>query len=122
MATTTIYATTCNDKCESQPVNIKLTVLPILIAFTAKDSLCDDGTGKANFQLTNLINKITGNKPGLKVIFYDDSFLTNIINPPFLTGSITIYATTTDTKCESNPVRVILKVIKLSSIPFVSYK
>lgn len=120
--TTTIYATTCNDKCESQPVDIKLIVLPILTAFTAKDSLCDDGTGKANFQLTNLINKITGNKPGLKVIFYDDSFLTNIINPPFLTGSITIYATTADTKCESNPVKVILKVIKLSSISFVSDK
>lgn len=42
--------------------------------------------------------------------------------PAFLTGTITIYATTTDTKCESNPVRAILKVIKLSSIPFVSDK
>lgn len=108
-SSTTVYATVL-DGCESDPVAVSLTVLPLPVANAASDQACDEGNGEATFPLTNLSNQINGGS-GNEVRFYLDPGATVQLLPPYTTSSTTIYAAVFDGMCESEPVLISLTVL-----------
>lgn len=108
-STTTVYATV-TDGCESDPVAVTLTVLPLPNAVSASDEMCEENNGEATFMLTNLENQINGGS-GNSVTFYQDAGGTQEIIPPYTSGTTVIYATVFDGNCESDAVPINLTVI-----------
>lgn len=108
---TTIYATVL-DGCESDPVPVTLTVLPLPQAQAAGDEMCEVENGEATFPLTNLDNFINGGT-GREVRFFEDAGATLEIFPPYTTSSTTIYATVFDGQCSSTPVPITLIVLPM---------
>jgi gliding motility-associated-like protein len=106
---TTIWATVL-DGCESDPVPVTLTVLPLPQAQPAGDEVCETQNGEATFPLTNLDNFINGGT-GREVRYFEDAGATLEIFPPYTTGSTTIYATVFDGQCSSTPVPITLIVL-----------
>jgi gliding motility-associated-like protein len=121
-SSTVIYATISDSKCESNPVEITLTVLKVPEAFEASSSACPDSSGKATFKLTDLIPIITNNESGVTVKFYEDDLQLKGINSPYKSSTDTIFAVVSNGKCESEPVAIILKVSSLNSLTLVTDK
>lgn len=109
--TATIYARIIDGDCKSNivPIMLKVNLLPI--ARPAFLEACDEGGGRATFDLTKMIKIINNNNSNLTVKFYSDNNLSNEIFSPFETNTTTIYATVSDAKCESKPVDIRLVVL-----------
>ncbi len=75
-------------------------------------SACDEGGNTATFDLTSLDGTVNGASSSNTVTWYEDMALTTTINNAsnFSTGSTTVYATSSTTNCESEPVAVQLTV------------
>lgn len=117
--TTIIFASTSDGKCESNPAEIKLTVLPRPSGKSITEKICDNGDGKGTFNLNNLISKITGGKNGITVKFYEDIDLIKQIQSPYTTSSTKIYAQLFDGRCYSEPIEIILDVSNINGIPLI---
>ena len=101
-------------QCESNPAEIKLTVLPRPSGKSITEKICDNGDGKGTFNLNNLISKITGGKNGITVKFYEDIDLLKQIQSPYTTSSTKIYAQLFDGRCYSEPIEIILDVSNIN--------
>lgn len=109
---TTIYAKVVDGNCSSVLVPVTLKVLLLPVAKTATAERCDEGSGFASFDLTALEQTIKNGNNGTTVMFFQDQNKTIPISSPYVTGSTIIYATITDSKCESKPVAITLTVLK----------
>ncbi|MDX1684892.1 MAG: gliding motility-associated C-terminal domain-containing protein, partial [Saprospiraceae bacterium] len=92
--------------------NAIVTVHPTPQAFPAGPmEMCDDGSGQAPFDLTQLNNVINGGS-GDQVNWYRNIGLTSQISNPmnFITGSTTVFAVVTNGLCESEIIEVELIV------------
>ncbi|NKQ39733.1 MAG: hypothetical protein HF967_09775, partial [Methanosarcinales archaeon] len=107
---TTIYAVSANGNCISAPASITLTVTENLPANPASNTLCDDGTGIAIFDLASLENTINGGN-GLTVNWYEDMNATIPISTSYTSGTTIVYAVVDNGSCTSTPVAVNLTVI-----------
>ncbi|MFK8008223.1 MAG: gliding motility-associated C-terminal domain-containing protein [Saprospiraceae bacterium] len=107
---TTIYAVVNGTLCNSQPVAVDLTVNPTPIGNPTDVAACiNDGSGMADFNLTNLESIVNGGS-GDPVLWYSDIGTTNQIFSPYNTGTTTIYATVTVDNCTSAAVPIDLMV------------
>ncbi|MBK9108258.1 MAG: gliding motility-associated C-terminal domain-containing protein [Saprospiraceae bacterium] len=107
----TIYARISDGNCKSNIVAIQLKVNLLPVAKATSDKQCDDGSGFASFDLSNLENTIKNGNNGASVKFFEDINKTNEINSPYNTNSTIIYACIHDGKCESKPVAIQLTVL-----------
>lgn len=116
---TIVYATISDSRCESKPVGIPLTVLKKPEAYDTSVSSCPEADGRATFILSDYISKITNKQSNVKINFFEDDALVNEIHSPYKTGTDTIYAIVSNSKCKSDPVEVILKVDHLNPPPLI---
>ncbi len=121
-----IYATVFNADCESKVVEIKLIVNPVPEAHSFSIELCDEGDGKASFDLRQnsvIYKAVTGNIAGNNVSFYLDDQLTIFLNiGQYRFESMIVYAVVSNNKCKSGIVEINLKVIQLTTPPIISDK
>ena len=107
---TIIYAVVNGALCNSQPVAVDLTVNSAPTGNPTDAAACiNDGSGMANFDLTNLESIVNGGS-GDPVLWYSDIGTTNQVFPPYNTGTTTVYATVTVGNCPSIAVPVDLMV------------
>ena len=104
-AATTIYAIVDNGNCLSDTVAIDLNVTTVPSISTASSTLCDEGSGMANFDLTTLENTVNGGN-GNTVSWYSGINGTNSIASPFNSVTTTIYAIVSAGNCTS-PIEAI---------------
>ncbi|MCO6501146.1 MAG: gliding motility-associated C-terminal domain-containing protein [Vicingus serpentipes] len=83
--------------CPVVDIFVHFTVNPLPTAVMATDSLCDDGTGQATFNLAALNNIVNGGT-GNAVTWFTDNTLSSPIIPSnaFLSGSTIVYALVTN--------------------------
>ena len=106
---TSVYAIVTDGNCVSQIVEITLTVDNNLTAFSTTDSQCDDGSGTATFDLTNLESTVNGGN-GNTVTWYSDAGATTPSATTITSGSTSVYAIVTDGNCASQIVEITLVV------------
>jgi gliding motility-associated-like protein len=107
---TIIYAVVNGALCSSQPVAVDLTVNSTPTGNPTDAAACiNDGSGMADFDLTNLESIVNGGS-GDPVLWYSDIGTTNQIFSPYNTGTITVYAIVTVGNCPSAAVPVDLMV------------
>ncbi len=112
----TVYAVVSNGLCSSPVVAINLSVDPSPIANTSSQTICDDGSGSASFNLTLMDNMVNGGS-GNTVNWYLDA-ATNLAVPNptnFISPSTTVWATVSNGICSSTPVEVFLIVSQAPS-------
>lgn len=110
--TDTIYALVYNAKCKSDPVAIILKVTSLNAIPFVSDKNCDDGNGKASFDLINVEKILKQGDTTIKVKWYADSSQTTPLFPPvFVTGVDTIYAFLFKDSCKSTYIPIILESI-----------
>ncbi len=110
---TKIYAQVFNGKCYSDPVEIDLKVINLQNIPFASDKVCDDGSGKAIFDLKDLIKTLTQNDTSFKLSWYLDSLKTQSFTPP-ITVSVTdtVYLILQKDSCKSNLIPVLLEPVQ----------
>ncbi|MCB0653060.1 MAG: hypothetical protein KDC85_17425, partial [Saprospiraceae bacterium] len=114
---TTVYASVNNGSCNSPAAAVSLTVLPAPVANPAGPlEACDNGSGQATFDLTQLNNTINGGS-GATVNWFSDPGTNNAIGNPaaFLSGATTVYANIFDGTCTSTPQPVTLTILSAPS-------
>jgi gliding motility-associated-like protein len=110
-STITLFAYAGSGSCSDQEqFTITITPPPTAIAPGAPLSICDNGAGVGQFNLTNLNNIISGGSG--TVNWFTDAGATNpIANPSaFVSGATTVYATVTVGTCSSSPVPLVLQL------------
>ncbi len=112
--TTTIFATTFDGKCESKPVEIKLTVLDPPKARSTAATACDEGDGRGIFILDLLKFIIQNDTSSAKTVkFFKEASLVTEVQSPYRSAKDTLYAVVYDSNCGSLPVPVYLELGKL---------
>ncbi|MEM6964218.1 MAG: gliding motility-associated C-terminal domain-containing protein [Bacteroidota bacterium] len=111
-SSTTIYAISQLGNCDSDPVEITLTVLDAIPAISTTASLCDEGNGEATFDLTTLENTVNDNTSN-QVSWYEDANATIPIGTSITTGATSVFAQTTDGTCPSQVVEIQLSIAAL---------
>ncbi|HEX5625154.1 MAG TPA: hypothetical protein VFX48_03980, partial [Saprospiraceae bacterium] len=114
-STTVIFATIFNGECESAPVTVNLSVLPVPKADSAIAIACPEADGKAEFRLTDLIILISGGQSGVTVRFFEDDLGLRPITPPYRSSGDTLYAIVSNAKCNSETAKIYLQVSQLNS-------
>lgn len=109
-----VFARTENNGCYSAWGRLSFNGLPLPDASPAALTACDDGSGMASFDLSQIVDDIN-NGSGIDVRFYesrngDDLFDEIIDITRYLSESAIVYATTFDGNCESRPVEIELTV------------
>lgn len=108
---TTIYATVSDAKCESKPSPIYLKVINKPQASDTILIQCSEIEDKATFILNNQTLKIANSQPLQNIRFFKEPSLINEIKSSYLSASDTVYAIISNTKCTSDLITIILKVI-----------
>lgn len=103
---------TDNNSCSSTvPSNVSFTFLLKPMGTTATLEACDDGNGEGVFDFTSLESTILNGNAGT-VTFYEDASLINVMSPPYIGPSTTIYAQISDINgCLSDPIPIELEVL-----------
>ena len=109
---TSVYAVVGSGNCISSSVAVMLTVDALQTAFPVSSDICDDGTGTANFDLTNLEGTVNGGS-GSTVTWYSDMAATFPIPSLYNTTSTIVYAVVGSGVCASAPVAVDLNVLPI---------
>jgi gliding motility-associated-like protein len=109
---TTIYAVVNDANCTAAAVEVTLEITNDISANPTSLAACDDGTGSASFDLTdlNFQNNITGGN-GNSISWFEDAAATNPLAPPFnalVTAPTSIYAVVVSGNCSSLPVEISL--------------
>jgi gliding motility-associated-like protein len=102
-SSTTLYASVDDGTCSSEGAEITLTVLPAPTTNPAGPlEGCDNGSGQAIFDLTQLDNTINGGN-GNTVSWFTDAGLNSPIGTPssFLSGATTVFTSVSDGTCDS---------------------
>jgi gliding motility-associated-like protein len=97
----TIYAVVDNGSCLSNTAAIDLNIITTPSISTASATLCDEGSGMADFDLTALENTVNGGS-GNTVTWYSDANGTTIIMSPFNAASTIVYAIVSNGNCVSS--------------------
>ncbi len=107
----TVYAVVDNGSCLSSIVSVDLTLYPVPPANATSISLCEEFTGTAIFDLTEVDDIVSGGS-GDVLWFINPDLTGPILNPmSFNSPSETVYAAVDDGHCYSLPVEVELIVI-----------
>jgi hypothetical protein len=110
-STITLFAYAGSGICSDQEqFTITITPPPTATAPGAPLSICDNGAGIGQFNLTNLNGIISGGS-GTVNWFTDAGATIPIANPSaFVSGATTVYATVTVGICSSSPVPLVLQL------------
>ena len=107
----TVYGFATEDTCTSVPVPVTLDVIVSTPGPDDQISLCDDGMGTAEFDLTSIEAGLIGSSDSL--VWYSDAAATVPVADPTMvsTGSTTVYYTLFNQGCESPPSEVELTAL-----------
>ncbi len=103
-----VWAVLTNGNCDSEPVEVLLSVTTVLGNIASLET-CDEGAGTGTFDLMSLEASII-TQGGQMVMWYEDVNLTTLItsNLAYISSGGTIYAVTSDGRCNSEPIPITL--------------
>ncbi|MDB4534741.1 gliding motility-associated C-terminal domain-containing protein, partial [Vicingaceae bacterium] len=80
--------------CPTVNIDVNFTVHTLPTVVSVIDSLCDDGTGQATFDLTGLNSTVNNGASSTSVIWYTDNSLGTqiVLDNAYLTGTTLVYA------------------------------
>ncbi len=113
----TVYAVVTDGRCDSEPVEVQLTLTDKLPAEVIPISACDDGDGRLVFNLNDREAEINTLGSG-DVIWYEDADGTAVIanETNYESGTNTVYAQVVDGPCRSDIIAISLTVDPLPTI------
>lgn len=107
---TVLYAVVNNGSCDSQPVEVRLDVVPEPVAMETTETICDNGSGVASFDLEALDDRVRSGGTG-SVSYHPEEGSPQRLMSPYVSGPDTIYARVSLGDCVSEDVPVILRVL-----------
>lgn len=109
-----VFAVLSDGRCDSEPIEISLTLTDKLPAAIVSLADCDDGDGILSFNLQAQEDTINTGGSG-DVVWYENADGTNVImnETDYQSGTVTVYAQVVDGPCRSDIIPITLTVSEL---------